>query len=342
MFKPIPLRRRIKRRMVQIASGKRQPEISTRPQATEQAIHDILTKSPPQDINTCTPSQDPHRAVHRSLFFNKLPPELRRHIYVLAFGNGVVHIDDGGREKLHRMCYFCPCAAAQWPPREDCCENEYGRMLDILGRDLIGATGWLLSCRLAYAEAIRVLYSTNTIRIRCFGSLPRLPNYLPRGILGCITSLELIPGVRLLAMPEEFLCSLPREMFPSLQRLYLLVRDIEEPFFTSRRQNYMRDEDAECVALLTRADRIARKLLSPPSELVVFELAVGHSTFLSLVSKLGKEEREVAVQKSLRYPQGERLWRRLEELDASLAATAAGVDGVGSGSRKKQGYWIRD
>ncbi|PGH30245.1 hypothetical protein GX50_07003 [[Emmonsia] crescens] len=341
MFKHIPLHRRLKHRIIHKLTGRGPQEISTRPQVTEQAKHDFVTKTLPQDINTSSPSTDPYLAVRRSPFFNKLPPELRHQIYVLAFGNGVIHIDDGGSTNLRLLAYFCPYAAAQRPPWEDCCETEYGRALDEHGRDLIGVTGWLLSCRLAYAETVGVLYSTNSIRIRSFGSLPRLPNHLPPGILGCITSLELIPRVRLLAIPEEFLCSLPREMLPGLRRLYLLVRDIEPPPLDFHRQTYVIDEAAETVALLTRADRIARKLLSAPSRLEVFELAVRHSTFQSLIEGLGEEERAVVVQKSLRYPQGERFWRSLGELD--VGADAADDDvGVGRSCRKEQGYWIRD
>ncbi|KLJ12187.1 hypothetical protein EMPG_12748 [Blastomyces silverae] len=349
-----------------------QQQTSTRPQATEEAIRKFLSKTPPPDIiidapsstditttatttttiatttTTTTTTRNPHRDGPQSPFFQKLPPELRRHLYILAFGNGVVHIEDGGGDKLKRMPRFCPFSGLECAPWDDPCEREYGKYgkygtaLDGLG-DPIGVMGWLLSCRLAYAETIGVLYSTNTVRILSFGSLPRLPTHLPPGILGCITSVDLIPRVRLHALPEEFLCSLPREIFPGLRRLYLLVRDIEPPLFNFQDYDGERDKAAKLVAFLSRADRIARKLLAHPSRLEVFELAVRHSTFRHLIVGLGEEERRVAVRGGLRYPQGERLWRSVGESDADIHADAEDdVGRVGGHFRKEPGYWILD
>ncbi|KAL2363226.1 hypothetical protein RJZ56_003861 [Blastomyces dermatitidis] len=348
-------RDRIKR-LISLKSTHRWTSQHMRPQATEEAIYKFLSRTPPPDIiidwpsstgstietTTTTTTRNPHQAVRRSPLFHKLPPELRRHLYILAFGNRVVHIEDSGRDKLTRMPCFCPFSGPGCAPWEDRCDREYGRGLDGL-RDPIGIIGWLLSCRMAYAETIGVFYSTNTVRILSFGGLPRLPTRLPPGILGCITSLELIPRVRLHALPEEFLCLLPREIFPGLRRLYLLVRDIEPPLFNFQDYDGECDKAAKLVAFLSRADRIARKLLAHPSRLEVFEVAVRHSTFRHLIAGLGEEERRVAVRGGLRYPQGERLWRSVGELDVDIHAAAEDdVGRVGSRFRKERGYWILD
>ncbi|PGG95896.1 hypothetical protein GX51_08075 [Blastomyces parvus] len=336
---------------------------SRRPQAPEAAIRNFLSKPPPPDIiidapsstgpgpgpgpttttTTTTTTTPLHQAVRESLLFNKLPPELRRHVYILAFGNGVVHLEDGGGDKLRRMPCFCPFTRPRWAPGQDRCEGEPGRRMVGWMGEVIGVMGWLVSCRLAYAETIGVLYSTNTVRIISFGSLPRLPTYLPPGIIGCITSLQLIPPVRLHALPEEFLCSLPREIFIGLRKLYLLVLDIEPTPLNAHDYDSERDKATDLVAFLSRADRIARKLFAHPSRLEVFELAVRHRIFRRLIARMGEEERRVAVRGKSRYSEGNPLWRSVGELDVDIHAAAADYVGrVDSNSRKERGYWIVD
>ncbi|EEH37444.2 hypothetical protein PAAG_07862 [Paracoccidioides lutzii Pb01] len=332
MVATAPLLQRIFRKL-NPQHGKRWP-----PRPTKAALKEFMTRTPATDINICPPgSTDPSLAVRDSMFFNKLPPELRRQIYVLAFGNGVVHVEDDGTDHLSRMAYFCPYALDWRLPREDDCEDAYGRALDKFGRVLIGVMGWLLSCRLAYIEAIDVLYSANTIRLRSVGMLPRLPNHLPPRILQCITSVELTPKVPLLSIPEDLLCSLPRSIFPRLRKLYLLLSDIDPlpwypygVFFGDDR-----NEATEVVALLKRADRMAQKLLSPPSRLEMFEIAVRNATFQSLVSAQRKQQTTV-VQKSPRYQHAERFWRSLGDVDVEVDGAIA----VGRNDTKKLGYWI--
>ncbi|PGH14003.1 hypothetical protein AJ79_03272 [Helicocarpus griseus UAMH5409] len=313
-------------------------------------LEESLAGTRPQDINTLCTDTDPLQAVRKSRFFKKLPPELRRQVYVLAFGNGVVHIDDCGSFKLARRPHFCPYAVGQRPPREDDCENifEYQCTLRRYGSELIGVMGWLLSCRLAYAEAVDVLYSTNTLRIRGMGSLSRLPNYLPPGILERITSLELIPRVRLIAVPEELITSLPRSMFPNLRRLHLSVSGIEVSSWqreVSGSSDYgvtlEYNEAMETDAFLARADHLARKLLSF-SRLQVFEISVGHETFQRFAEGLRGDE-EAIVHKTPRQSEGERFWRSLDKVRVNEnadvdAAAAAALD---RNCNTAIGYWIQ-
>ena len=56
----------------------------------------------------------------------------------------------------------------------------------------IGALGWLLSCRRAYAEGVDVLYGTNTLHIRRTYLCRYLSDWLALAIMHAITSVELI------------------------------------------------------------------------------------------------------------------------------------------------------
>ncbi|KAF5618384.1 hypothetical protein F52700_12333 [Fusarium sp. NRRL 52700] len=55
----------------------------------------------------------------------------------------------------------------------------------------IGIMGWLLSCRQNYAEAIDLLYSTNTIILSGEATITELPSLIPHHHLAKMTSLEI-------------------------------------------------------------------------------------------------------------------------------------------------------
>ncbi|EEH43602.2 uncharacterized protein PADG_08222 [Paracoccidioides brasiliensis Pb18] len=116
MVATAPLLQRIFRKL-KPRQGKRWP-----PRPTKAALKEFMTRTPATDINICPPgSTDPSLAVRNSMFFNKLPPELHLQICVLAFGNGVVHVEDDGTDRLSRTAYFCPYALDWRLPRENDC-----------------------------------------------------------------------------------------------------------------------------------------------------------------------------------------------------------------------------
>ncbi|KAG7414760.1 hypothetical protein Forpe1208_v006984 [Fusarium oxysporum f. sp. rapae] len=89
----------------------------------------------------------------------------------------------------------------------------------------IGIMGWLQSCRQNYAEAIDVLYSTNTIILSGEATITELPSLITHHHLTKITSLEIkapitkdnvLEDVTNLILPDPHS---PR--FPNLKRLYI-------------------------------------------------------------------------------------------------------------------------
>ncbi|EXK43212.1 hypothetical protein FOMG_05859 [Fusarium oxysporum f. sp. melonis 26406] len=163
--------------------------------------------------------------------YNKLPPDIRRFILILAFGNCRLHMD---------FSYDYPDMSSDFiqPLDENHCgiviENMYGdrqRVVDDtkprswlwwgsvchrLPPDLdadtyrvgearhcdswpgsvpskchIGTMGWLLSCRQNYAEAIDILYSTNIIIMANEAMMTHLTQLLLPQRLAFITSLEI-------------------------------------------------------------------------------------------------------------------------------------------------------
>ncbi|KAH7472823.1 hypothetical protein FOMA001_g11848 [Fusarium oxysporum f. sp. matthiolae] len=173
-----------------------------------------------------------------TLFFQMLPPEIRRRILIEAFGDQTVHMDltydhppaqgdkdklahaliqvwGSGMDKSRPKCwYWRRCTCHRVPPpwdcswargysmtavaNDECCVGlaHCCRMWTNNGKKLywcwIGAMGWLLTCRQAYAEGIDVLYSTNTIHISSATLLADLPAYIVPQRLSAITSLEII------------------------------------------------------------------------------------------------------------------------------------------------------
>ncbi|KAJ4054652.1 hypothetical protein NW758_002356 [Fusarium oxysporum] len=101
----------------------------------------------------------------------------------------------------------------------------------------IGTMGWLLSCRQNYAEAIDILYSTNTIIMANEAMITHLPQLLLPQRLASITSLEISwnlksryeSGLWSITDDEYFIdeedlkriSQITSTQFPQLHRLYL-------------------------------------------------------------------------------------------------------------------------
>ncbi|KAJ4040598.1 hypothetical protein NW756_010980 [Fusarium oxysporum] len=101
----------------------------------------------------------------------------------------------------------------------------------------IGTMGWLLSCRQNYAEAIDILYSTNTIIMSNEAMITHLPQLLLPQRLASITSLEISwnlksryeSGLWSITDDEYFIdeedlkriSQITSTQFPQLHRLYL-------------------------------------------------------------------------------------------------------------------------
>ncbi|KAH8744377.1 hypothetical protein F5883DRAFT_376938, partial [Diaporthe sp. PMI_573] len=108
------------------------------------------------------------------------------------------------------------------------------RSLDVPAELAIGAMGWLLTCRQAYNEGVKVLYASNTFHIRsrnlrAFGGF--IPQ-IPETGLSYITSMELVLDPRFAASPKtddpaseadilKGTLSRIANLMPRLQTLYL-------------------------------------------------------------------------------------------------------------------------
>ncbi|KAF4434589.1 NADH dehydrogenase, partial [Fusarium acutatum] len=95
----------------------------------------------------------------------------------------------------------------------------------------IGAMGWLLSCRQNYAEAIEILYSTNTIIMTNEAMIAHLPQLLLPQRLASITSLQISWNLKsryesgfwnvIDEADLKHTCGIISTQFPQLRRLYL-------------------------------------------------------------------------------------------------------------------------
>ncbi|CAG9940960.1 unnamed protein product [Clonostachys rosea f. rosea IK726] len=191
--------------------------------------------------------------------FTHIPTEIRHQILIHAFGGRTIHLDldfehlESGIGELRWSSCVCHSSKPGLPHKlryEDNFFKPQGRIrtaekrnpLDcpgILNESLsqpcpssdefnVGASGWLLSCRQAYAEGIEVLYHTNTIHIDSEILLKGIQDILPPEKLDLISSLEItmnshdaymdsFTGVCRDATPNS-----PFIPFPSLLQLHIM------------------------------------------------------------------------------------------------------------------------
>lgn len=160
-----------------------------------------------------------------SLIFRKLPVELRYHILVQAFGNMTLHAnllilrpprrskyskrrkpskhsetlqlydnDDASQPySWKRIGGVCHGSCSRHEPRrvwfdfgDWCTSGSYDCDSKPPIECIIGALGWMLSCRQAYTEGIEVLYGSNSFRLNEVFVLENITGLLPK------ISLELI------------------------------------------------------------------------------------------------------------------------------------------------------
>ncbi|XEV07380.1 hypothetical protein FSHL1_012667 [Fusarium sambucinum] len=156
-------------------------------------------------------------ALYQSSAWFKVPPNIRRDILRLAFGDRRVHMSlayrryhTAGPEDTRRVdewwWFSCICnrpklsqilapatdEADDLGPWTDNCKSIYSV------RQKFGAFGWLLSCRQNYAEGIDVLYSTNTVVMSGEAMISHIPKLLLPQRLASMTFIE----VRWPLLPE--------------------------------------------------------------------------------------------------------------------------------------------
>lgn len=149
-------------------------------------------------------------------FFSLLPAEIRRQIYMEAFGARTYHMDldydFGDPHDRDSTVWQWPTGWKWWscvckrhlllnPPWDSClfpptsrdvCGNVNGTYARKKPEEYcLGVMGWLLTCRQAYIEGIDVLFRTNTIHIRNHVLLQNLPKMVLPQRLASITALEL-------------------------------------------------------------------------------------------------------------------------------------------------------
>ncbi|KAL5600436.1 hypothetical protein FOVSG1_008248 [Fusarium oxysporum f. sp. vasinfectum] len=207
--------------------------------------------------------------------YYKLPPDIRRYILIPAFGNRRLHMDisydypDMSSELIQpldknhcgivienmygdRQRVVDDTKPRSWiwsndpwrpdGPWADTCRVGEARHCDswpgsVPSKCRIGTMGWLLSCRQNYAEAIDILYSTNTIIMANEAMIAHLPQLLLPQRLAFITLLEISwnlksryeSGLWSITDDEYFLdeedlkriSQIISTQFPKLRRLYL-------------------------------------------------------------------------------------------------------------------------
>ncbi|KAK1249333.1 hypothetical protein MKX07_002849 [Trichoderma sp. CBMAI-0711] len=219
-----------------------------------------------------------------------------------------------GQSPWHLMCWHWP---GEWPTK---C--------------LIGAMGWLCSCRQAYMEGIDVLYATNTFHTASKAMILSLPSILLPQRLASIASVELLwdfapfpsihpevvkPPLSDMASFRLFLDAVPAT-FPAARKLHI---SLQGRLYPTRTVNGLTRWDSS----LDRTDEILR----PVDELVA-RLGPHVTDFsLGIPSSLYQQQRDKALKNNdpveqAHLGQRERHWRPLSE------------GGGGDGGRT--GYWV--
>jgi hypothetical protein len=148
----------------------------------------------------------PRRPVTPTVFgtptspFFQLPYDIRSLIVLMALGNRALHIDLELQERGWQWCGALCESGSRNPSEGPFKGHPYGDLwrdqcVSVRRRDggyyNPGVTGFLLSCKQAYAEGIRVIWSTNTILISSKPLLLHLPSLIAPARLSALTSLEI-------------------------------------------------------------------------------------------------------------------------------------------------------
>ncbi|ENH63885.1 hypothetical protein FOC1_g10008027 [Fusarium oxysporum f. sp. cubense race 1] len=180
-----------------------------------------LTPSGFRDVVTEQPGLP--RPTFQHCAYYKLPPDVRRYILILTLGNRRLHMDFSyDYPDIQRVVDDTKPSSWLWwgsvchrlppdldvsrtgpmthggpdGPWADTCRVGDARHCgswpgSFPAKCRIGTMGWLLSCRQNYAEAIDILYSTNTIIMSNEAMITHLPQLLLPQRLASITSLEI-------------------------------------------------------------------------------------------------------------------------------------------------------
>ncbi|KXX76911.1 hypothetical protein MMYC01_207517 [Madurella mycetomatis] len=288
--------------------------------------------------------------------FFKLPPELRQQIYRLLFSRREIHIDvrytalETSTPHSTRGASFEPADCWRW--RASTCHRhpDAQPILDrcgwgglpptacslfdtpcVIGKEVLGL---LLCCRLAYCEAVEVLYAENTFHITTGALVLYTDRLLPPERSGAVTSLiyqvtqgstwdyatsqlKITPG---LPAYEALLLRIPKA-FPSLVRLLVVIQaplDRKQVWEGFGHNPPNRDSIKDC--LLSSMDTVVGGFGKP---LVEYVLAMGQRAF----DRLMKKERADAEIVESREDIWLQFWRPL-----SIA---------GGDKALNTGYWVR-
>ncbi|PTB39381.1 uncharacterized protein TrAFT101_007825 [Trichoderma asperellum] len=237
----------------------------------------------------------------------------------------------------HRNIPGCPPTLRN-QPAEDYCrfgQTEWQRVCltwpgEFPTKCLIGAMGWLRSCRQAYVEGIDILYSTNTFHTASKEMILSLKSILLPQRLSSITSVELLwdfapfpsihpqvvkPPLSDMASFHAFLNAIPTT-FPAIKRLHISLQGRLYPTKTV-------DGRTTWDNNIDRTDEILH-----PVDNFVLELAPNVQDFsLGIPSSLYIHQRDRALKnkdpvEQAHLKQNERHWRPLK------------------GSAERSGYWV--
>jgi hypothetical protein len=210
-------------------------------------------------VGQATPHQPPTSDALPNLrpslgpFFNRLPLELRRKILEEAFGHQLIRVY---RTRELKAKWNRPAAPSRWRHSLTPRKPPYATHGQLAGAPRkkpgppppLGAMGWLLTCRQAYAEGTDVLYSTSKFSLdgekamrrrtdaRDNTLIHRFCSDLPPRRLASVTSFYLIWQV---ATPPDFVPDAPGEwrydagqllpfrlvsaVFPGLRQLHVFL-----------------------------------------------------------------------------------------------------------------------
>ncbi|EAW12125.1 uncharacterized protein ACLA_060840 [Aspergillus clavatus NRRL 1] len=169
---------------------------------------------------------------NQSLFFSRLPQEIRQRIYIELFGGRSVHVEyDFGYAPGYRQRDKRPPDQWRWWHRV-CDEGENPNPGDLcrtndledpkrigrreLSRHKLKGVSWLRVCRKGYEEALPPLYSTNTFLISSSVKLCRLPKLIAPSHLSRLTSLDVLHVAK--ATTPSTMTEVEWETYPTIFR----------------------------------------------------------------------------------------------------------------------------